>query len=182
MAALAVPITGCIDGGSEDGGDSDGGADGSAGSDGGDSSKPGWSTGTGESGMNRVIFVGPECVRENVTVVSVEEVEATDTQVEVNVTLRNDSDEAVRMDYYGLNLIAFKSETIARKDSERYQDRFRGRSQSEYDSEQQEPTPPGESVTLGLSIEVPQAMEFIIRSYMMGVGIGRQELPDCSVE
>jgi hypothetical protein len=161
-AALAVSLAGCS--GSDSDGD-DGGDDSNGTETGEDSDGP---SATGESGLNRSIEVFPESVTENVEVVAVEEVEATDTRLEVDVTLKNTSDQDVRMDNYAITLTAFTTEEPTGDAS----DRIQAATSIEYQTNEQEPTPPDETVTLGYSLTVPSDTDATIGSYTVSVACG----------
>jgi hypothetical protein len=160
--ALSVPLAGCSSSNDTD----DGGGNDTEGSGNGDDS--GGPATVGASGKQRTIEVFPEGVRENVEVLSVEEVEATDRRVEVDVTLRNDSSESVRMDHYAISLTAFSTETPTGEST----DRVTTQSSIQYVTNEQEPTPPEETVTLGFSIRVPEDSSGTIESYTVSVGCG----------
>jgi hypothetical protein len=171
---VTVPLAGCSS--SDDEGTGDDGDTGGNNTDG-DSDGP---SATGESGLSRTIEVFPDSVAENVEVVAVEEVEVTDTRLEVNVRLRNTSEQEVRMDYYAISLTAFTSEMVAEDAGDRAQDRVSAVASIEYDSAEQEPTPAGETVTLGYSLEVPSGSDATIGSYLVTVACGGvYEPPGC---
>jgi len=165
VIALTVPFAGCS--GSDDGNDGNGdddsnGDDSDSGDGNGDGPSP-----TGESGLQRNFEVFPESVGENVELVAVEEVEVSDTFLEVDVTLRNTSDQAVRMDDYSIALVPYSSEDPTDKDATR----ITGGSPSiEYAAAEQEPTQAGETVTLGFSYQVAEDSSATIRSYEVSVG------------
>jgi len=173
VAAGTAAVAGCID--SSGGGDGDSN-DGNAGDDTGEGSTDDEGDGpspTGESGMARRLDVSPASVQESVSVVAIEEVEAAEKRLELDITLRNTADQAAPMDHYGIILTGYAIDE-PREDSNQW---IRESTQREYDKIDVLETPPGETVTLGYSIDVPSDADATIESYAVTVTCDSYEDP-----
>lgn len=96
----------------------------------------------------------------NLELLAVEEVEVTDTEITLDITLRNETDQDVLLHTLSIAIYLFKSE----EPTEDQQIGYTGTS-PEFDRDQMEPTPPGEVETLRYSTQVPNSSDATIQSY-----------------
>ena len=104
---------------------------------------------------------------------AIEEVEAAEKRLELDITLRNTADQAAPMDHYGIILTGYAIDE-PREDSNQW---IRVSTQREYDKIDVLETPPGETVTLGYSIDVPSDADATIESYAVTVTCDSYEDP-----
>lgn len=123
---------------------------------------------TGESGMPRTVDVSPDSLSQSVKVVAIEEIEASDKRVELDITLQNLADESAPLDHYGVEIFGYTTEEPT-ADSDAW---LRLSTSAEYSRTDQMETPPGETATLRYSIELPSDADATIRSYRVSVDCG----------
>lgn len=164
----AVVVTNTLAGCSGDGETEDdtGGTDGDAEGDE-PTERPAEPSEVGERGMQRLFTNNVDTVE----IFAVEEVEVTESEVVVDVTLRNTADESVPLHSYALRVHLFETEEPTGFNEEGMID-YTGTTY-EFDTDEQEPTPPGETTTLRIASQRPYNSDAIIQSYEVYVDCSR---------